>query len=249
MKAPKHFLLTLLIATITTGVLAQVEDPVDYQTVPITNQAGTQIYTEDSKDIVGSPLLKDSFKNGRILFHSNKASEIMPLNYDVYRNQILFKEYDLVLALNTNNVRGFVFEKPADFASSDKVQEIFTLQIRDEAFGFSEPTPVQVIYNQKTGLKLLALHRSNLLKGNNKDPFTGKVTDRYISDTEYYLQTRDGTITELRRLRDKDIMNVLGKQYKKQLKSFMKKNDLDGRSQKDLVKLLAYFDTNIADNS
>ncbi|MCP9292110.1 hypothetical protein [Gracilimonas sediminicola] len=249
MKTLNYILFTLLVASFTSVAHGQVEDPVDYQTVPITNQAGTQIYTEDSKDVVGSPLIKDSFKNGRILFDSNKASEIMPLNFDAYRNQVLFIKDDQIRVLNTNNVRGFVFEKPADFASSDKVQEVFTLQLRNEEFGFREPTPVQVLYNQKTGLKLLALHRSNLMKGNNKDPFTGKVTDRYISDTEYFLQTRDGKITELRRLRDKDIMNVLGKKYKKELKSFIKKNDLDGKSQKDLVKLLAYYDTNIAQSS
>ncbi|PWG74933.1 hypothetical protein DF186_15335, partial [Enterococcus hirae] len=92
-----------------------------------------------------------------------------------------------------------------DFNSSDKVQEVFTLQIRDDALGFNEVTPVQVLYNEGTGLRLLAVHRVSLMKGNSKYPFTGKVTDRYISKTDYYLQTKDGKYKELRRLRDKDI--------------------------------------------
>ena len=249
MKPLNYLLLALLVSLLTTHVQAQDEDPVDYQTVPITNQSGTQIYTEDTKDVVGSPLIKESFENGRILFDSNKASEVMPINYDAYRNQVLFIKDDQVRVLNISSVRGFIFEKPDNFASSDKVQEVYTLQLRDEELGFTEPTPVQVLYNQKSGLKLLAVHRINLMKGNSKDPFTGKVTDRYIGDTEYFLQTKDGEMTELRRLRDKDIMNVLGKEYKKQLKSFMKKNDLDGRSQKDLAKLLAYYDNNLSENS
>lgn len=249
MKPLSYILFALLVITLPQNVQAQIEDPVDYETVPITSKSGTLIYAEDSKEIKGSPLIKESFENGRILFEANQASEVVPINYNAYTNQIVFIKNDEVRILNLNGVRGFIFEKPADFASSDKVQEVYTLQLRDEELGFTEPTPVQVLYNQKTGLKLLAVHRINLMKGNSKDPFTGKVTDRYIGGTDYYLQTRDGEITELRRLRAKDIMNVLGKEYKKELKSFMKKNDLDGRSQKDLAKLLAYYDSNLAEQS
>lgn len=242
-------LFVVLTVALSTNVQAQDDDPVDYNTVDITNRAGTTIYTENNKDIQGNPLIKDSFENGRILFDGNKASKVMPINYDAYKNQILFIENQQVKVLNLNGVKGFVFEKPANFNASDKVQEVFTLQIRDEALGFSEVTPVQVLYNQGTGLKLLAVHQTNLMKGNSKDPYTGKVTDRYISSTDYFLQTRDGNIKELRRLRDKDIMKALDRKHRKDLRSFMKSNDLDGRSQKDLAKLLAYYDNNLAQNS
>ena len=253
MKPLKFYLssILLILFTVTSspGIFAQSEDNIDYETVEITNQAGTTIYTEDSKDVIGSPLIKESFENGRILFENNKASQVMPLNYDSYKNQVLFIKNDQVRILNTASVKGFVFEKPSNFTNSDKVQEVYTLQMRNPEFGFTEPTPIQVLYNQQSGLKLLALHKTNLMKGNSKDPFTGKVTDRYISDTEYFLQKKDGEIIELRRLRAKDIMNVLGKKYKKELRSFMKSNDLDDRSQKDLAKLLAYYDNNLSENS
>lgn len=239
-------ILFVFTVALSANVTAQNDDPVDYNTVDITNQPGTTIYAENNKDIQGNPLIKDSFENGRILFGDNKASKVMPINYDAYKNQILFIENNQIKVLNLNGVKGFVFEEPADFNSSDKVQEVFTLQIRDEALGFNEVTPVQVLYNQGTGLKLLAVHRVNLMKGNTKDPFTGKVTDRYISSIDYYLQTKDGDTEKLRRLRDKDIIKALDRNHRKDLRSFMKSNDLDGRSQKDLVKLLAYYDNNLA---
>ncbi len=227
---------------------AQTNDPVDYQTIEITNSTGTQIYTENTTDVVGSPLLKESFENGRILFTGDKASEVVPINYDAHKNQILFIKNNQIRILNIQNVRGFAFETTANFQQSGKVQEVYTLQLRNEEFGFTEKTPVQVLYNQETGLKLLGVFDVRFMKGNSKDPFTGKVIDRYIPSTTYYLQTHDGNIHKLRRLRDKFIINELPKKHRKQLKSFIKKNDLDGRSQKDLVKLLAHYDANVAGN-
>ncbi len=222
------------------------DDQVDYQNVEIRNPAGTTIYAENNTEIQGNPLIKDSFENGRILFTSGKASDIIPINYDSYKNEVLFIENDKFMVLNTTGVKGFMFTPPADFASSNRVQEVYTLQLRDKEFGFSEPTPVQVLYNEGSGTQLLAYHHTSLMKGNSKDPYTGKVINRYINSTDYFLKMKDGNVKKLRRLRDKDIIKALGKKYKKPLKSFMKDNDLDGRSEKDLAKLLAYYDENLA---
>jgi hypothetical protein len=226
----------------TQSVTAQNTDDLDYQTVEVMNSAGTLIYSEDTKDIQGSPLIKESFENGRILYPDNKASEVVPINYDAYKNQVLFIKNDQIRVLNTVGVKGFMFEKPENFEQTDKVQEVFTFQIRDKALGFDELTPVQVLYNQGSGIKLLALHKVNLMRGNTKDPFTGKVVDRYVSGVEYYLQKSDGEFEKLRRLRSKDIIRKLDRSHRKDLNNFMKENDLDGKSEKDLVKLLAYYD-------
>jgi hypothetical protein len=248
MKSLKFLLLLLspflLIIFLQSNIQAQSEDEnVDYQMVNITS--GTTIYTEDTKNIIGSPLILESFEAGRFLFDLKNASKVLPINYDGHKNQVLFIKDDKIQVININSIRGFVFEKPSNFSQTDDVQEVFSLEIRHKKFGFEEPTPVQVLYNQDSGVKLLAIHKISLMKGNSKDPFTGKVTDRYVEFTEYFLQTPDGEMTELRRLRDKDIINVLGKKYKNELKSFMRSNDLDGRSQKDLAKLLAHFESNV----
>jgi hypothetical protein len=238
-------ILALFMVFATVNVQAQ-DDPVDYQNVEVMSPTGTTIYAENNTDIQGSPLIKKSFENGRILFTSGKASEVMPLNYDSYKNQVLFIKNKKVMILNTTGVKGFMFTLPGNFASSDKAQEVYTLLLRDKEFGFSEPTPIQVLYNGGSGVQLLAYHQTSLMKGNSKDPFTGKVTNRYINSTDYYLKKKNGKVIKLRRLRDNDIIKALGKKYKKPLKSFMKDNDLDGRSQKDLAKMLAYYDENLA---
>ncbi|MEX0843930.1 MAG: hypothetical protein WD022_01570 [Balneolaceae bacterium] len=55
-----------------------------------------------------------------------------------------------------------------------------------------------------------------------------------------------GHIEKLRRLRAKDIIKKLD--HQKALRSFMKDNNLDNRSEKDLAKLLAYYDSLLAEN-
>ncbi|HET8865438.1 MAG TPA: hypothetical protein VFM80_07045 [Gracilimonas sp.] len=239
-------LLSLLTLFATNDTAAQDND-IDYETVQIAT--GTTIYSEDVKDIQGSPLIKESFENGRILFTNGKASEVLPINYDSYKNQVLFIKDRKVMVLNTNGVKGFMFLKPENFEQSDNVQEVFSYQVRNEAFGFSEATPVQLLYNQGTGLKLINVHETSLMRGNSKDPFTGKVIDRYVSGVTHYLEKKNGEVVKLRRLRDKDIINSLDKEYRKQLKNFMKESNLDGRSQKDLAKLLTYYDNITAGNS
>lgn len=253
MKLLKLFFLPAFLMGFTffaaTSVQAQDEDDFDYQTVNITNQAGTTIYAEENKEIEGSPLIKESFENGRILFESGKASQVLPINYDSHKNQVLFIKDDRIMVLNTTGVKGFMFEKPDDFESSDKVQEVYTFQIRNEELGFSEPTPVQVLYNQGTGLKLLAVHETNLLRSNRKDPFTGKQVDRYMNSTEYYLQKHNGDIEKLRKLRAKDIMRQYDRKERRAMNNFMDENDLDDRSQKDLAKLMTFIDNNLSKDS
>ncbi|MAO64330.1 MAG: hypothetical protein CL666_04970 [Balneola sp.] len=250
MKLYKLFLISFLALFLTVHANAQnTGNETDYQTVQITNKAGTTIYAEDKTEVKGSPLLKESFENGRILFESGKASEILPINYDSYKNQVLFIKDQKIMVLNTNGVKGFMFETPADFQNTDKVQEVFSYQIRETELGFDELTPVQVLYNQGTGLKLLAVHRTNLMRSNSKDPFTGKKTERYINSEEFFIQKHNGDIEELRRLRAKDIIRKYDRSDRKALNNFMDENDLDSRSEKDLVKLMTYIDNTLGSDS
>lgn len=241
--------LAVMLTTLFLSEASQAQDrDVDYETVQITD--GNTIYTENTKDVVGNPLIKDSFENGRILYRDGKASEVYPLNYDANKNQVLFIQDRQVMVLNLNNVKGFIFNTPPDFDQSDKVQEVFSFQVRHEDLDFEEPTPVQVLYSRGTGLQLIAVHESSLMRGNSKDPYTGKVIDRYMSAVEYYLIDKDGELHDLRRLRSRDIIRSLDREYRGPLNDFMDDNNLDGDSQKDLAKLLTYYDnmTNQASN-
>lgn len=217
------------------------EETSAYDLSKLTHLGGTRIYNVNSTDVEGSPLLKENFKNGRFLFTSNNQSKIVPINYDLQRNLMLYKKDGQIMILENENIKGFSFENPKNFDSSGGIQEVYTLQLSDQEFDFTETTPVQVLYDQNGAIKLIALHKVKFVRGNRQDPFTGKITNRYKSDTEYFLETPDNKMHKLRRLRAKDIINAIGDDSKKELHAFIDENNLDKKSQKDLVKLLAYY--------
>lgn len=248
MKKFYHIPLSLILLTLfSVDLNAQVatEKSSAYEVSKQSYLGGTRIYTFNNTDVIGTPLLNDEFKIGRFLFTSNDQSEIVPINYDLEQNLILYKKDGQILVLENENIKGFSFEKPQDFDSSESIQEVYTLPGNDKEFGFTENTPVQVLYNQNGAIKLYALHKVKFVRGNKQDPFSGKITNRYKSDTEYFLETPDNNMHKLRRLRAKDIIKAIGNHSKKELNTFIKQNDLDDKSQKDLVRLLAYYDKKI----
>lgn len=248
MRKSYHIPLSLVLLFIFSVDLKAQEGPektTAYDVSRETHLGGSRIYTFKNTDVVDSPLLSDEFKNGRFLFASNNQSDIVPINYDLEQNQILYKKDGQILILENKNIKGFSFELPDDFDSSENIQEVYTLELTDKEFGFAETTPVQVLYNQNGAIKLFALHTVKFVRGNRQDPFTGKITNRYKNDTEYFLETPDNKLHKLRRLKAKEIIKTIGGDSKKELNSFIKQNDLDDKSQKDLVNLLAYYDKKI----
>jgi hypothetical protein len=147
------------------------------------------------------------------------------------------------MILENVDVKGFSFETPKDIDHSESVQEKYTFRVSDSEFDFTEPTPVQVLYDQNGAIKLYAIHKVKFVTGNRQDPFTGKITDQYKSDTEYFLKIPGNEMHKLRRLRAKEIINALGDDSKKELDTFFNENDLDDKSERDLVRLLAYYES------
>lgn len=216
-----------------------------YDLSKLSHLGGTRIYNVNSTNIEGTPLLNEEFKNGRFHFRPDRESEIVPINYDLERNLILYKQDDQIMILNNVNVTGFSFEPSQDVNSSESIQEKYTFQVNNNEFDFVDPIPIQVLYDQNGAIKLFAIHRVKFVRGNRQDPFTGKITNRYKNNTEYFLKTPDNEMHKIRRLRAKDIINAIGDDSKKELNTFIDEHDLDEKSQMDLVKLLAYYDKQI----
>lgn len=216
-----------------------------YDLSEMNHLGGTPIYTVNATDVEGTPLLNDEFKDGRFLFTSGNQSEIVTINYDLEQNLMLYKKEGQIMILENENVKGFSFEPSQDFDSTESIQEEYTFQISNNEFDLTEPTPVQVLYDQNGAIKLFAIHKVKFVRGNRQDPFSGKITNRYKSDTEYFLKTPDNNLHKLRRLRAKDIIKAIGNDSKKKLNTFIDENNLDEKSERDLVKLLAYYDKEI----
>jgi hypothetical protein len=248
MKKSYLFPISLILFTLLSVELrAQVgpEETSAYDLSELTHLGGTRIYNVNSIDVEGTPFLYEEFKNGRFLFTSGRQSEILPINYDLEKNLMLYKKDNQIMILENINIKGFSFEPHQDFDSSESIREQYTFQLHENEFDFNEPIPVQILYDQNGAVKLFALHKVKFIRGNRQDPFTGKITNRYKSDTEYFLKKPGNEMHKLRRLKAKDIINAIGDDSKKELNAFIDENDLDENSQKDLIKLLTYYDKKI----
>lgn len=243
------FLIPLVFFSVDLKAQTQSDRKGAYNLSEQTYLGGARIYTVNTTDVDGTPLLYDEFKNGRFLFSSSEQSEVVPINYDMEQNEILFKKDGQIMVLKKSNIEGFTFELPRDFDSSEDIQEVYTLKLNDEEFGFTEATPVQVLYSETGAIELFALHKVKFVRGNRQDPFTGKITNRYKNETEYFLKTADNEVRKLRRLSAKDIINAIGDDSKKELYTFIKQKNLDEKSEKDLVRLLSYYDDQITDGN
>lgn len=240
------FILTLFVL-FSIDVKAQVspEEKDAYNLSELSYLGGTRIYTVNLTDIEGTPFLNEEFKKGRFLFTSGKQSELVPINFDLERNLILYKKDSQTMILENVKIKGFTFEDPTNSNLSSNFQEKYTFRLPHSEFNVNGLTPIQVLYDQNGAVKLFAVPRKKLVRGHKQDPFTGKVTNRYENETEYYLKTSDDEIHELRKLRAKDIIKAIGDDSKKELETFIEENDLDEKSHKDLVKLLRYYDKEI----
>lgn len=198
--------------------------------------SATTIYTTNEKDYTGSPLLKESFKNGIFTFKNGTRSKIVPINYDSHKNQVLFIEDDQIKVLNTTNIAGFQFiiNKP------NEINEQFAYAIKIKGADIPANVPLQVLYNGK--VKLLIYHHTHLLKGNSRDPYTGHITDRYFTKEDYYLVKPDGTFKNTK-LNLKNIVRDLEKSYRKELNTYIRKNSLSRKSTSDVIELLSFYDT------
>lgn len=244
------FILTLfLLFSIDAKAQVSPEEKEAYDLSELSYLGGTRIYTVNMTEVEGTPFLNEDFKKGRFLFTSGKQSELVPINFDLERNLILYKKDGQTLILENVKIKGFTFEIPPNSDLPASFQEKYTFRLPGNEFNVNGLTPIQVLYDQNGAVKLFAVPRVKLVRGHKQDPFTGKVTNRYENETEYFLKTSDDEIHELRRLRAKDIINAIGDDSKKELNRFIDENNLDDKSEKDLVRLLAYYDKEIAVDS
>lgn len=243
MKSKKFFAgITALCVTLIFGfseARAQSSDS-NLEQVEITNSVGTQIYTtKNDSEVKGSPLYNKDFTDGYVIFKNGKKSEVVPINLDTHQNLIVFKQDGKMMVLSPVDINGFVIENGKS-GSSDR----FVVGVESKDPEITKYTPLRSMYEGEN-IQMYAFHKTHLIKGNTKDPFTGKVVDRYYNDTKYVLRLADGSVVETKD-RVKDVIKDLPKEHHKELEKFMKKRKLKNKSQKDIAVLLAYYNDNVA---
>ncbi len=183
--------------------------------------------------IVGSPLFKEEFIEGKVIFSSELISETVNLNYDTYTNQLIFVENDSYYVVPNSSIKGFYF-----LDSNGNTTEAFLSGFEDKKENVTPETYMEVIYNGD--VKLFNYHYT-IYRKDEANIYNPRETDYYTPKSKYLLMNSQGDLKKIK-LKESDILKFLG-DNKDALKKFIKDNSLNLKDVNEVKKLLSHYDT------
>lgn len=180
-------------------------------------------------DVKGSPYLMDDWATGIVKLENGSTYKDIPLKYDQVSGDLLFKD---------GSGRTMVF--------ADPVKEFkFTDNENGERLLRSGFKPVDVNTNQtfylvlyEGGTVLLKDLKKNMVQHR---PYNSASTVKSIVETPAYYLVLNGELVKFKKDK-KSIISVLNSAAI-QLEKYMKDNDLNLKEDKDLAKLISYYDS------
>ncbi|MBO6620349.1 MAG: hypothetical protein JJ892_13535 [Balneola sp.] len=186
-----------------------------------------------SVKIVGSPLFKGEFTDGKVIFSSELVSNNVKLNYDTYTNQVIFVENDSYFVVPNQSIKGFYF-----LDGNGNTTEAFLSGFESKKENVDTETYMEIIYNGD--VKLFNYHYTKYRK-DEANIYNPRETDYYTNNSKYLLMNKDGDLKKIK-LKESDILKALGNN-KNELKKFIQDNALYLGNTSDVKKLLSYYDT------
>ncbi|WP_162426337.1 hypothetical protein [Pontibacter pudoricolor] len=186
--------------------------------------------------IKGTPFFGNTW-NKTSLSYQNKVIEIKAVKYNVYDNNILFKDKDgKELILDVDKIPYFIMV--------DSVTQMPLVFKKLNSVGKFAPTMTNkfalVLHEGKAG-KLINIPEKILLKANYKGGYnSGRAYNEFVSDQSYYFIKND--IPEKVKLNKKSLLSiVLGKE--KEIETYLKTEKIDAGTEQGWVETLTYYET------
>ncbi|MEQ9309991.1 MAG: hypothetical protein RLN90_11115 [Balneolaceae bacterium] len=201
----------------------------------VINEAGSStVQIFKTEDVAGTPLYKDDFIRGKVVFNDNSTSETLLIDFDGFTQNIILKDGILYKLINLPEIKGFVF-----LDEDDKVNEFFSNGFDNPDLNITPATFLKVIYNGD--VKLVA-HFSVIYRPANFRRDVGtSLSSEYDSELTYYIINENGEFKKTR-LRSKNLINDLGN-YKKELNGYVKRSGFKGKTDKEAALILKYYET------
>lgn len=187
----------------------------------------------------GSKYFIDEWLNGELVFvkEGTKAPKTVPLKYDSHNKELLFKRSvgDSII-VNPDQITGFIINDTKHNASYPFVK--FT-GLKTEG-GTVPVAYLMVLYKNKTSLlKYVSkmMQKANYSGVSNVD----RRYDAYLDNSEYFIQKPDGSLSRAK-LKKNSIVKALADK-EEQIEAFIKKENLDFKSEYDLARVVDYYNT------
>jgi len=183
-------------------------------------------------EIEGSPYLSDEWINGLVKFGDGRTYKDIPLKYN-QANDVLYFQNDKKETLTfVKQVADFIITYSSD--NEDHVKHFKS--------GFADISG----YTTQNFFEVLVEGTAQLLKKNHKHIVSesgmalGTTTQKYADSESYYLVIADKAYTLKR---DKKAILAILANKQAELEQFIKTNKLNLKEDRDLAKLIAYYNS------
>ncbi|GLU43661.1 hypothetical protein [Allomuricauda sp. NBRC 101325] len=182
--------------------------------------SNTNAFQTPDKKIDGTRFVLNDFANNGKVFVSGKVYITKGLNIDAFNNDVVFKlNNDSILILEKSvidslSIGGHKFKKQID----NNLHEVLWQKGNATLF--------------KTFFCQIQKGHTNVMKGTTEN-------DKYKLSHHYYLK-KDEAIVKSFDLGTKSILSLFGDKQK-QVKKYIKYNNLNMKDEKDVIKVISYF--------
>ncbi len=179
---------------------------------------------------IGTPNFFDEFKHGNIYLANKTVMKNVPLNYDCFKDQVLFNKGEVDYILNKRLIDYLEFPGKAD--SPIVLKQVFVAEKKTTLF-------MKVVYDENTSLYrhyYKTFQEADYTGAYNQD----KRYDEYISNHAWYMENEDGELTRFRPVK-KAILQIM-KSHKEEMEKFLKREKPDLKTEEGLYLTVKYYD-------
>jgi hypothetical protein len=179
---------------------------------------------------IGTPNVYEEFRNGHIYFTSKSVALNNKINYDCFNDRVLLNRGELNYVLDKRKIEFLEF---TEGDSSIVFRQVFLKERRTTVF-------MQVLYSGK--ITLYKHHFKTFQEADYDQAYSqDRRYDEYKDNHAWYLSSEDGELQRIRS-RKKSILQVMDP-YGKEVEVFMKREKPDLKSDTDLARLAAFYDS------
>lgn len=192
--------------------------------------SGEPLRERKYKDVQGSPYLTEDWALGKMIKKDNSRTEPILVRYNIYEDKVEYKFEGKPYILNDINVKGVEFTLvDADGISTFYIFEKGFKQIEE----YNENSYFSVLYSNK--VKFIQKITNKPTDITTTYGTTTSIT-KFIRGDKYFFVKEDGEIISVKRT-NSAILKVLDN---KEIDSYIKKNKLNIKNDKDLVMIFDF---------
>jgi hypothetical protein len=200
-----------------------------------TNISGEPIRLKSYKDISGSPYLSEEWQMGTVFSLDANNNETVMLRYNIYEDKVEYKKDGMIYGLVSESVKGFSVAVPDP---DGKVKRYVFENKMGKVGEYTDRNFFSILYADK--VKFLQKIVVKLID-NTATYGTNVQQSKFVKEEEFYLVKETGESFKVKK-NNGSLLKILNN---KELKDFVKNNNLNIKEDKDLIEALKFYESKL----